>query len=206
MVSHHAVIRLAADPVKALSTLEESVRQDAEMVPYAVPSLTIEDVRRIIVYAYQTPDSHPKRMIAIATRTINREAQHALLKVLEEPPATTVFLIIVPTLAGLLPTVLSRVIVEESRDGGSESTSRFLTFLTTSIKERLELIADIAKRKADEEYDELYDGLVSYVPTMTELSILKDIEAALRFLRQKGAAKKMIWEHLALTIPVVSKQ
>jgi DNA polymerase III delta prime subunit len=142
----------------------------------------------------------------IAARSINHAAQHALLKVLEEPPLTTKFYIILPTTAGLLPTVLSRVIIEQGADADDQAHPLFVTFLGATIPDRLALIADIVKRKADTDYDALYDGLVAHAVTVTGTDVLTAINGALRSLRQKGAARKMIWEHLALTFPIGAKR
>lgn len=206
MLSHHAVLQLTAQLKEAVQAFKNQADASCEIVPYEVDALTIEDVRRVIALAYQTPGSYSTRVIVIAARSINREAQHALLKVLEEPPQTTQFLIILPTAAGLLPTVLSRVMLDSQSANRTTLNDFFVSFLVAAAKDRLELIADIAKRKNEADYDKLYDGLVTYSARHNDIELLAPAETAIRFLRQKGAAKKMIWEHLALTLPVESKR
>jgi DNA polymerase III delta prime subunit len=205
MAVHHALLELASNRQDAIRRFKERSEVDIEIIAYDVESLTIEDVRYLITLAYQTPGSYTSRTIVIAARIINREAQHALLKVLEEPPKTTSFYIILPSIASVLPTVLSRVIIVAPDTVGENQYPLFGTFVEGTIVARLEMIADIVKRKADQDYDALYDGLVAYVSKVSDPQVLTAIESALRFLRQKGAAKKMIWEHLALTLPVKAK-
>ncbi len=206
MFAHHALLEITSQRSEAISRFRAAADSTAEVIVYEVESLSIEDVRYLITLAYQTPGSYERRIILIAARVINREAQHALLKVLEEPPKTTSFYIILPSIASLLPTVLSRVIIVAETAFGVASHSLFNTFITSTVATRLEIIADIAKRKTDQDYDTLYDGLVAYVSEANEPAVLTAVESALRFLRQKGAAKKMIWEHLALSLPSGAKR
>ncbi len=205
MPVHHALLEITPQRSEAISRFKTAAEPTVEVIVYEVESLTIEDVRYLITLAYQTPGSYTSRTIVIAARVINREAQHALLKVLEEPPKTTSFYIILPSIASVLPTVLSRVIIVAGDTVGETQYPLFGTFVESTIAARLEMIADIGKRKADQDYDALYDGLVAYVSKVSDPQVLTAIESALRFLRQKGAAKKMIWEHLALTLPVKAK-
>ncbi len=205
MPVHHALLEITPQRSEAISRFKTATEPTVEVIVYEVESLTIEDVRYLITLAYQTPGSYTSRTIVIAARVINREAQHALLKVLEEPPKTTSFYIILPSIASVLPIVLSRVIIVAGDTVGENQYPLFGTFVESTIAARLEMIADIGKRKADQDYDALYDGLVAYASEASEPTILAAIESALRFLRQKGAAKKMIWEHLALTLPVKAK-
>ncbi len=205
MPVHHALLEITPQRSEAIFRFKTTAAPTVEVIVYEVESLTIEDVRYLITLAYQTPGSYSSRTIVIAARVINREAQHALLKVLEEPPKTTAFYIILPSIASVLPTVLSRVLVVAGDMAGESQYPLFITFIKSTITVRLEMIADIGKRKADQDYDALYDGLVAYTREVTKPAVLTAIESALRYLRQKGAAKKMIWEHLALTLPVKAK-
>ncbi len=202
MIAHHALLIVSTVPDSDLAYIQKTYSHEAEIIAYAVSSLTIDDVRRIITMAYQTPNGQAYRLLVINVRTINHEAQHALLKILEEPPRTTRFILIIPSKANLLPTILSRVIEEPSVSLDTiKPASAFTTFLALDYKARLDFIADIAKRKAESDYDALYDGLVHYVSGAPAHS-LSTIDHSIRFLRQKGAAKKMIWEALALSLPV----
>jgi len=53
--------------------------------------------------------SNEPKYIILCGNTFRKEAQNALLKVLEEPPANIVFIIITTSKSTLLPTVLSRL-------------------------------------------------------------------------------------------------
>jgi DNA polymerase III delta prime subunit len=202
MENHHAILIVTDNASRVVAEFSDNHKHDTEIVLYEMESLTIDNVRHIIAMAYQMPGAHKTRTLVVSVRVINREAQHALLKVLEEPPVTTRFLLVLPTRSNVLSTVLSRVQLEEVYFSQGVTQELFKKFCAAEPVVRLETIADIAKRKADNEYDALYDGLVTYGLTAESFAVQRVIEPALRYLRQKGAAKKMIWEFLALSLPV----
>lgn len=72
--------------------------------------VSVEDVRAVIRTAYYTPVELDKKIIVInKCETLNDESQNAVLKILEEPPRSIVFLLKCANAKKLLPTVLSRV-------------------------------------------------------------------------------------------------
>ena len=74
-------------------------------------SISINDIRGLQEFTrLKTPGTSPVRRLIIieAADTMTKEAQNALLKVLEEPPADTVLIMTASQPHGLLPTVISR--------------------------------------------------------------------------------------------------
>lgn len=67
----------------------------------------ISDAKEVIAEAYIS--SSQEKFIALIGKIFNKEAQNALLKVLEEPPANIHFLIFVPYKNALIPTIRSRM-------------------------------------------------------------------------------------------------
>lgn len=202
-MQHHARLYITPNPEQVVSTITTEEQDTAEIIPLVSDTLSIDEVRRIIQLAYQTPGSKSYRQIVIVTRQIAHEAQHALLKILEEPPATTLFVLVLPTTAGLLPTVLSRLSVV-SQSTGTDLGELFTQFVAADTKVRLDMIADIVKRKAETDYTSLYTGLVAFVATdQVAPSLLALVNTTLLQLRQKGASKKLLWEELALSLPKV---
>lgn len=53
--------------------------------------------------------SNEKKYIFLCGKTFRKEAQNSLLKVLEEPPANIVFIIITNSKSSILPTIFSRI-------------------------------------------------------------------------------------------------
>lgn len=72
-------------------------------------SIKIEKIREIIYQASLKPYEARKRVFIINdAEEMTKEAQNALLKVLEEPPQNHILILIASNISGLLPTVLSR--------------------------------------------------------------------------------------------------
>lgn len=67
----------------------------------------ISDAKEVIAEAYIS--SSQEKFIALIGKIFNKEAQNALLKVLEEPPTNIHFLIFVPYKNALIPTIRSRM-------------------------------------------------------------------------------------------------
>ncbi|WP_254493352.1 DNA polymerase III subunit delta' [Bartonella sp. B1099] len=71
--------------------------------------ILIDDIRDIIHFLSQTSQDNGWRIVIIdSADDMNRNAANALLKILEEPPAKTLFIIIAHSLGKLLPTIHSR--------------------------------------------------------------------------------------------------
>lgn len=85
-------------------------------------SVRMDDVRSIRETCYVVPNEGKRKVYLIPrAERLRPEAQNALLKVLEEPPRFSAFLLCSESRAALLPTVLSRVVelsLGDSRDDG----------------------------------------------------------------------------------------
>jgi DNA polymerase-3 subunit delta' len=71
--------------------------------------IVVDDVRDAIAFLRLTPSEGGWRVVIVGgAEDMNRNAQHALLKVLEEPPARAVLLLVCHAPGRLLPTIRSR--------------------------------------------------------------------------------------------------
>jgi DNA polymerase III subunit delta' len=71
--------------------------------------ITVDSIREIGKFCSMTFDKDVYRFLIINTADdLNENAQNALLKILEEPPSRTVFLLISNNMGKLLPTISSR--------------------------------------------------------------------------------------------------
>ena len=71
--------------------------------------ISVDDVRSIADFTHKTATHGGWRVIIVdEAHLLNRNAQNAVLKILEEPPARTLILITVTTPGALLPTIRSR--------------------------------------------------------------------------------------------------
>lgn len=71
--------------------------------------ITVDEVRRIQRFLGFTSSGSERRIIIIdSLGDMNRNAANAILKMLEEPPSNTLFLLVSHGIGGLLPTIRSR--------------------------------------------------------------------------------------------------
>lgn len=72
-------------------------------------SIRVDTVRRLREDAYIKPHQADRKVFIVENAdSMNEQSQNALLKILEEPPADVVFILLVASRAGVLNTVLSR--------------------------------------------------------------------------------------------------
>ncbi len=202
-MDHHALL-LIDDEGSALDQIENWIK-DNERYDYLEPTLAISQVREIIRRAHQRPFATAYQFLVIKARTIPVEAQNALLKVIEEPPAATRFIFIVERSTYLLPTILSRVSLLRTARIGSARPRVFEDFLRADPAARIALIAAMAKNKDEASYQELYDGLIAWQEEQEiadDIELARSVQRSLVWLAARGSSKKMIWEDLALTLPV----
>ena len=160
-----------------------------------------------------------KKICIIATKFINREAEQALLKIIEEPTDWTHFFIVVPDSSLLLPTILSRVHVVKTKFSKEDNTNlkeaaKF--FLAYSLKDRVEHVSLIIKDNKEVENSgalrHYATSLVNEIEAQIYLKfkknkkdqnfqfILGELAKARNYLSLPGASVKMILEHLALIL------
>jgi len=119
-------------------------------------SLGVEDIKLMQKKLFLKPiQSLTKAIVIEEAQLLTTEAQNALLKILEEPPAHTIILLSSESQETLLPTILSRCqIVELQKEAtkfSEKETEDYQIFLETlpqlSIGERLKKAEQLAKEK-----------------------------------------------------------
>jgi DNA polymerase III delta prime subunit len=119
--------------------------------PELKPSITIEQVRGIIsAQAFSLYHAGGRRVIIIdLAHQLSAEAQNALLKVLEEPPASTLFILATCRPESLLATVRSRCAELYFPAGPSDSSSELTGALELNLFDRLLLAKQLVDAKVD---------------------------------------------------------
>lgn len=130
----------------------------------------------------------PTRVLAIAFQTINREAEQALLKLLEEPPVGTIIILLTPVSVQLLPTIVSRVRMVEVKNNE--------TIISPPDNERQELAQALKKQ---EEILVAKTKKLNRVKAANARRILADIRRWQSLLPHSSA--KLLREYLALIWP-----
>jgi DNA polymerase-3 subunit delta' len=111
------------------TTTMEGSHADIELVRTEGLSIKVDEVRELITRTSWSPSVGNNRVVVIEDADrLTESAANALLKVIEEPGARTVWLLCAPTLSDVIPTIRSRC--------------RNLTLRTPSIKAVTQLLID----------------------------------------------------------------
>ncbi len=94
---------------------------DASFFRVEADDFLIEHAKEAIAHAYLT--SEKEKIIVLIAKRFTPIAQSKLLKILEEPPSKTRFILMTPTKSGLLPTIRSRLPVESELVATEAETS-----------------------------------------------------------------------------------
>ncbi len=121
--------------------------------------LSVAQIRELRANAFVKAHQASHRVFIIEdAHRMNEQAQNALLKVLEEPPASVVFILLVQSKTMLLDTIISRCVLlsllaEKSDDNPHlEAANKFIDLLLSGSEyEMLKLLTPLEKSRADAE-------------------------------------------------------
>jgi len=202
-MKHHAVCFVSELQARAsLSTYFESNDPDVHVLNF--DELGIADARELTRRSSMTPLAAPEHVFVVTCKGVTHEAQNALLKLFEEPPPRTQFYLTVPQRGLLLPTLQSRLmIIDEAVDDESgRGNSTYDVFKKATYGERLELVAEICKVNDNERIEEILLGAEREVAGEAgEFELLKTLTVVREYIGRRGAARKMLLESLALSLP-----
>ncbi|MDB5237274.1 MAG: polymerase subunit delta, polymerase subunit delta protein [Parcubacteria group bacterium] len=185
---------------------------------------SVDDARKITDLAYRAAMNGEQKAIIISAARLFHEAQNAMLKIFEEPPAGTTLMLVIPAEGMLLPTLRSRLLPLPFSPNQimTEDRSLLRTFLEATSAEREKTIGkllDRAKSDKDEEKQtarneavQLVEGLIEAAYAKREatrdpveaeelMAFLSDLDAFLPILHERSAPLKLIFEHILLVIP-----
>ena len=173
---------------------------------YQQEKFPVEDARDLIRIVQTTPLGGEKTLTVIATEKIDREAQNALLKIAEEPPAHAHIVLIVPSADMLLPTLRSRFVLADTQKS-TEDNSLATDFLKSTTATRQKITEKIIKDKDTLAAKKLIRDLESFFATIENkekyVDQIGDLMAFRQYIEQRGASSKFMLEHLALTLPLI---
>lgn len=165
-------------------------------------SLGIAEVRDLTKRANQKAMLDQVRGFVIFTNGMTVEAQNALLKLFEEPPENCVIFLVVPHESLLISTLRSRIF-EVHKSVSDDKEDEGENFLQSNYAERLALIAEKSKQKDGRWFESMTTSLVQACShTSQNPDILRALELVERYVRIRGASRKMLLEELALSLPI----
>jgi len=196
------------------------IRSHPDLVILQYGLLSVEGARRVGELAAQSPAAGDIKAIVIAATRLYHEAQNALLKLFEEPPAGVSLYLVVPSLGALLPTLRSRVQTLNMKGFVNPSSNEGFTkpfipeiaeeFVKGTREKRAALAKKLSTGKDDDEKRENRDEAVALVSGIEALAsedvakhaeLLKEIAILRGYLHDRSAPVKQILEHLSLVVP-----
>lgn len=220
MSQHHAFV-IEAEAEEGIEVAQAWAKEELGMTLEQNPDISIlryglfsvADARKVAETVASAPFAGEHKVVIIAASRAYHEAQNALLKVFEEPPAGTYLFLVLPTLGGLLPTLHSRVQLLNSDVGRTTShiSEEVGEFLKAGKEKRSAIIKKLASGKDEEERREHREEAITLVNGIEEAlrrnglekgaATLREIATFRGHLYDRSAPVKMILEHLSLVIP-----
>ena len=174
-------------------------------------TLGVDDAKEVRAQCAMRPVGS-RRVILFSAQSLTREAQNALLKVLEDPGEGNHFFLITPRMGDLLPTLRSRLLtLTFETTTPSQGDISAPAFLKMSPKERSAALSEMIKEKDKKAAATLLDNLITTLHDeahtkgadawKTSVPILKELSHLRNDLTQTGSSVKLIMEHVALLLP-----
>ena len=175
--------------------------------------LLVDDARKISERSVIKTKKDSKTVFCLSFNNINKQAQNALLKVVEEPTSETYFFLICPRKNIFIPTILSRAIIVDGIQPKNNSILKELTEM--SIADRVKwadgIATDVKKGKIEKgNVDEIIWNLIyDLEKKLFEndgseqekiLQTIKNLKKITSYLNDNSSAIKMLLEKVALII------
>ncbi|OGG69085.1 hypothetical protein A3C20_00240 [Candidatus Kaiserbacteria bacterium RIFCSPHIGHO2_02_FULL_55_25] len=146
------------------------------------------------------------RAFIIAASGMTNEAQNALLKTLEEPPAGSSFYIIVSSPETLLPTLRSRMQMLDLGPSRTEGLVDAKSFLAAAPAKRLDMLKPLLEKNDDDRRD--IGAVIAFLSSLERALAahpegLRSVYRARKYMSDKGALVKPLLEQVALLVPRV---
>ncbi|MFT5849908.1 MAG: hypothetical protein ACI9H6_000734 [Patiriisocius sp.] len=203
MNSHHAIVCIASS-LESADIPQAYKVQSSDVTHIITDRFAIADARALSTNALQKPIEQDTRVFVLVVKALPIESQNALLKLFEDPPEYAQFYLVIPQEGMLIPTLASRVSIIDSNQGTKlETNDIFETFHKASYADRLSSIADAAKKKDVQFFEEIVVGAEVFASkdSQKNAQLLSSILFIRGYLKTPGASAKMLCEELALSLP-----
>ena len=215
--SHHAHVFIgevsAHNSEIVLSYVKESKLQIdiVKLYKFSMELFTIDHARELKQLVSEKSEEGKQTVVFIQTSQFSHQAQHALLKTLEEPHTGVFIIFLTPREHLLLPTLKSRVLIHYLALSELVSPIDVKLFEKGNIAKRLKMVDDyLQKIKDDENLHEtsrrdalsFLNACEGYLYTLGETSQRKKEYDAIFFAKEymsdQGSSVKQLLEYLAL--------
>ncbi|MEK7650549.1 MAG: hypothetical protein AAB364_01605 [Patescibacteria group bacterium] len=220
---HHAY--LVTSTTEVWSGLPDSLLLNEEknkIENWTFGIIGINEAREIRERGGRASDVENKKFILIWFESITPEAQNVLLKILEEPPLGTVFILGTSNSGLLLPTLLSRLeklILPEKTENKTEEKieqTEILDFIKNNPEVRLKYLEKLLDDNEDNHKGVSLDFLNNLEQALAKILkpqeaseqlifALAEIRAGREHLSHPSGASRLVLQHIALILPVLKQ-
>ncbi len=196
---HHANV-IIGDKENAFARLpKEHQEHHVDVRHFHFERMSIDDARSLIDEVRLRPIVRTYRTFVLICDVMPPETQNALLKLFEDPNEHTLFYLIIPYQELLLPTLRSRLNVIHIGTGVHVNDS-FSDFQKLSYADRLAVIVEKIKTDDTAWIAEIMKGFEQHIRMKRDSTHIQDTLLVTTYMHTPGNSKKMLLEHLALTL------
>lgn len=196
---HHANVLIGDYDWARKSILGDALLPHPDITEYLFDRMSIADARSLVLEAQRKPVEKETRIILVYAEALPVETQNALLKLLEDPSPQVIFYLVIPDAILLLPTLRSRLFTFGAQLPDID-TDIFSHFKNLSHFERLALIGVKVKEEDGVWIQKLLDGIEHSASQTRKRDLLKDMLLIREYVSNQGSSKKMLLEHIALSL------
>lgn len=196
---HHAELLIGKREWALTRVPEDVCVQSADVRHLFFERMGISDARMLIEEARLRPVSAPQRTFIISCDTLPHETQNALLKLFEDPHDAVRFFLVIPYEEMLLPTLRSRLNMYDV-ESAMESSDAFQEFCKLPHADRLSCIQEKLKSEESVWVNEIIQDFVQYARAQKNGALMHDALMVSTYVNAPGNSKKMILEHVALSL------
>lgn len=197
-IQHHAILLQA-------SSLEDSLlptrfmTQDADVQHLVSDTFGIDEARELTEQASRKAVTEEGRTFVICTNSITLQAQNALLKLFEEPPAGVRFYLLLPNTEVIIPTLRSRLYVLQT-ETKTENSGVLKELTALSYGDRIGQIASKTKEKDQQWINAIVSEALHLAEESGDKDLLEGVIFVASHINGAGSSKKMLLEELVLTL------
>ena len=232
---HHAYLiegkkeEIIPDLLDFIKSIGVEIKNNPDFNFMTLDSFKIENARNLKSQSMEMGTTSKKKIFVVAINNFLIEAQNTLLKIFEEPIENTIFFVIIPDTAVILPTLLSRFYLIKVKNDLKNELKQAKDFIAMSSQNRILFIKELLKGdkgSSSEEENILQDSsktraiiFLNSLEVVLNEKIFKNHEETIKkieestsdvfyqifkareYLRQPGSSAKSLMEGVALVIP-----
>lgn len=193
-----------------LQEIQEKFSQYEHRI-YITDTADMELITELHTEAIQKSSYEKPRLMILMCHYANNQAQHKLLKIIEEPSPGTIFMFYVPHKTTLLPTIMSRCVQFTYTPHHVPAPSEKIALWEMNMVDRYAFIDKRAQNKTipltrQEALQLLHDAEIYLKDNvLTQHHLISELYQMMRYLEISGSSPKMILEYMAYRIPTNDK-